>query len=101
MTKDPNQVRQEDPKEAEPGRGAPGNQHSGVQTAQTTAVNPPDAEIPSNAPTEESKHQVKAEAAQEEGTMPTTDGYTIDEAGLLNNFAVEPPMYVEGEEPKK
>lgn len=101
MSEEQNQVMPEDPREAEPGRGAPGNQHSGVQTAQTTAVNPPDAKIPSNAPTEESIHQVEAEAAQEEGTMPTTDGYVIDEAGLLNNFAVEPPMYVEGEEPKK
>lgn len=102
MSEEQNQVLPEDPREAEPGRGAPGDEHVGVQTAQTTAVNPPDAKIPSNAPTEQSKREVKAEEAQEEGTgLRTTDGYTIDEAGLLNNFAVEPPMYVEGEEPPK
>ena len=28
----------EDPREAEPGRGAPGDDHVGVQTAQTTAA---------------------------------------------------------------
>ncbi len=85
----------EDPALAEPGKGAPGNNHSAVQTAQTTDVNPPDAIIPSNAPTEESKHEVEALKEQEEGTMHTTDGYVIDEAGKLDNFPVEPKMYVE------
>lgn len=40
MNNDPNQVLPEDPREAEPGRGAPGDNHSAVQMAQTTAVNP-------------------------------------------------------------
>lgn len=100
MSNEPNTVLPEDPSEAEPGRGAPGDNHSGVQMAQTTAVNPPDAIIPSNAPTELSEHQVEAVEEQEEGThIHTTDGFVIDEAGLLNNFAVEPPMYYEDEEP--
>ena len=103
MSNEPNQVMPEDPTEAEPGRGAPGNEHYGVQTAQTTAVNAPDAIIPSNAPTELSEKQLDAfeheEEVEGEG-FTTTDGYVIDEAGLLNNFAVEPPMYIEGEEPK-
>ena len=100
MSNEPNQVMPEDPSEAEPGRGAPGNNHYGVQTAQTTAVNAPDAIIPSNAPTELTEKQLEAfeqqEAEEFEG-ITTTDGYVIDEAGLLNNFAVEPPMYIEGE----
>jgi hypothetical protein len=100
MSNEPNQVLPEDPTEAEPGRGAPGNEHYGVQTAQTTAVNAPDAIIPSNAPTELTEKQLEAfeqqEAEEFEG-ITTTDGYVIDEAGLLNNFAVEPPMYIEGE----
>ncbi|WP_009630642.1 hypothetical protein [Synechocystis sp. PCC 7509] len=103
MSNEPNQVLPEDPTEAEPGRGAPGDNHYGVQTAQTTAVNAPDAIIPSNAPTELSEHQVEALEQEEEKEfegITTTDGYVIDEAGLLNNFAVEPPMYIEGEEPK-
>ena len=103
MSNEPNQVMPEDPTEAEPGRGAPGDNHYGVQTAQTTAVNAPDAIIPSNAPTELSEKQLEAFEQQEEEEfegITTTDGYVIDEAGLLNNFAVEPPMYIEGEEPK-
>ena len=100
MTNEPKQVLPEDPSEAEPGRGAPGNNHIGVQTAQTTAVNAPDAIIPSGAPTERSEKQVEAMAKQEEESdLHTTDGYVIDEAGMLNNFAIEPPMYIEGEEP--
>ncbi len=86
------------PKEAEPGRGAPGSQW-GVQTAQPTNVNPADTKIPTDERVEDNIQDVKAQAAQEEGSgMRTTDGYVIDEAGRLDNFAIEPPMYVEGED---
>jgi hypothetical protein len=88
-------IPQQNPENAEPGKGAPGNQ-IGVQTAQTTAVNPPDAVIPSNADPEEDIAQIEALEEQEEGTgVSTTDGYTIDESGRLDNYAVEPEMYVE------
>ena len=100
MTNEPKPVLPEDPSEAEPGRGAPGDNHIGVQTAQTTAVNSPEAIIPSNAPTELSIKQVEALEKQEEqetsgDDLITTDGYVIDEAGILDNFAVEPPIYYE------
>lgn len=88
-------VSKTNPENAEFGKGAPGNQ-IGVQMAQTTDVNPPDEVIPSGADVEENIEQVKAAREQEEGTgMSTTDGFTIDESGSLNNFAVEPEMYVE------
>ncbi len=80
---------------AEPGKGAPGDQ-IGVQTAQSTAVNPPDMIIPSGADEELNKEQIQAMKEQEkEAGVSTTDGYVIDEAGKMNNFAVEPEMYVE------
>lgn len=104
MTNEPKPVMPEDPSEAEFGRGAPGDDHIGVQTAQTTNVNAPDAIIPSNAPTELSEEQLEAFEEQEEQEgegFTTTDGFVEDEAGLLNNFAIEPPMYYEGEEPPK
>jgi hypothetical protein len=84
------------PREAEPGKGARGSQWA-VQTAQSTAVNDPEAQIPSNVDVEENKQQVKAVAEQEAGKMPTTHGYVIDESGNLNNFPVEPPMQVEND----
>lgn len=95
MHNEEKQTLPENPALAEPGKSAPGNNHSAVQTAQTTAVNPPDAKIPSNAPTQKSKQEVKAVEKQEEGTMSTTDGFVIDEAGQLDNYAVEPKIYVE------
>jgi len=83
------------PKAAEPGRGAPGSQWA-VQTAQSTDVNPADAKIPTDADVEENIQQVEAVEQQEAGTgMSTTDGYVIDEAGRLDNYAVEPPIRVE------
>ena len=88
-------IPQTEPTEAEPGRGSPGNQ-IGVQTAQTTAVNPPDAVIPANTDPEQSIEEVKAVDDQEKVSgMRTTDGYVIDESGRLDNFAVEPEIYVE------
>lgn len=100
MTNEPKQSQQEDIKEAESGKSAPRDGHFGVQTSQTMAVNAPDAIIPSNNDPEMSKRQVEAMHEQEEGTgIDTTEGYVVDESGRLDNFAVEPPMYVEGEEP--
>lgn len=102
MTNEPKQNLPADPTQAEPGRGAPGEDHIGVQTAQTTAVNPPDAIIPGNTDTELSEYQLEAfeEQEEEEGEgFTTTDGYVVDESGRLDNFAIEPPMYIEGEEP--
>ncbi len=88
-------VSRTNPDDAEAGKGAPGQQ-TGVQTAQTTAVNPSDAKIPSGANVEQNVKQVEAEKEQEAGTgMKTTDGYTIDESGRLDNYPVEPEPYVE------
>lgn len=101
MTNEPKPVLPEDPSEAEPGRGAPGNDHVGVQMSQDpTLINAPDAIIPANTDTELNEKQLAAFEAQEEAAgLKTTDGYVEDESGRLDNFAVEPPMYYEGEEP--
>lgn len=86
---------QSNPKQAQPGKGAAGDQWA-VQTAQTTAVNMPDTKVPTDADVEKNKAQVEAEAkAEAEPDLHTTDGYVVDEAGRLDNFAVEPQPYVE------
>ena len=88
-------VAKENPEQAEPGKGAPGNQ-VGVQLAQSVNVTDPEEVIPSGADVEENVEQLKAASEQEEGTgMSTTDGFTIDESGRVDNFAIEPEMYVE------
>lgn len=56
----------------------------------------PDAKIPAAEDVQENVEQVKAVEEQEAGTgMKTTEGYTIDEAGRLDNLPVEPEVYVE------
>ena len=87
------------PESAEPGRGAAGNDHWAVQTAQPTNVNPPDERIPSGVNVEENIHNLEAAVEAESDTdLKTTDGYVITESGQINNFAVEPPMYYEDKE---
>jgi hypothetical protein len=98
MSNEPNKntLPNEDPREAEPGRGAPGNNHAGVQFAQTVDVNPPDEHIPSGETAEESVEKVKAYKEQEKDTgVDTAAGFGITESGKLNNTAVEPEPYVE------
>jgi hypothetical protein len=88
-------IAQTNPEQAEPGKGSPGNQ-IGVQMAQTTAVNPPDMIIPSGADRELNEAQIQDLTEQEAETgVNTTDGYIIDESGRIDNFAVEPEMYIE------
>ncbi len=85
------------PNDAQPGKGAAGD-HWAVQTAQSTDVNDPNERIPSGADAKLNEDQVRADAEQElaeSGDYQTADGYRLDEAGQLNNFAIEPPMYVE------
>lgn len=86
----------ERPQEAEPGRGAPGNHHYAVQTAQTTAVNPKDERIPSGASAEDSRKELEQYKKQEEGTgVDTAAGFGVTESGQLTNVAIEPEMRVE------
>ena len=100
MINDPKQAPSEDPGDTEFVRHTPENTNPGIPIAQSLGVNAPDAIIPSEAPAELSKKQVEAERKQEEGSdLDTTEGYVVDEGGMLNNFAIEPPMYVEGQEP--
>lgn len=82
------------PQDAEPGKGAAGNQWA-VQTAQNVNVNDPEERIPSGADVEQNKEQLEEYAQQEEGTLPTHHGFVVDEAGKIDNYPIEPPMEVE------
>ena len=82
---------------AEPGKGAAGNQQA-VQVAQAVgdAVQPPGTKsFPGGTPEEDSEDIAAAEASEADSDLKTTDGYVIDDSGRMNNFAVEPEMYVE------
>ncbi|MHC5599132.1 MAG: hypothetical protein ACYTXC_24835 [Nostoc sp.] len=46
-------------------------------------------------PTEEGEANVPTDDQTDPESIRTTDGYTVDKEGLLNNYAVEPEMYYE------
>lgn len=82
---------------AEPGKGAAGNQQA-VQVAQAVgdAVQPPGtASMPGGNPEQAKSDISAAENSEKDTDMSTTDGYVVDDSGRLNNFAIEPEMYVE------
>lgn len=43
---------------------------------------------------EEREGDAYQQLPEAEGDLDTTAGYTVDEQGLVNNFAIEPEMYV-------
>lgn len=86
-------------KGAEPGKGSAGDQWA-VQTAEAVgpAVNPPDTDPMPGGDVEGNKQDIQAAKESESDTdLDTTEGYTIDASNRMDNFAVEPEMYVEGE----
>lgn len=46
-------------------------------------------------PTEEKQAGSATDDQTDPGSIRTTDGYTVDKEGLLNNYAIEPEMYYE------
>lgn len=86
-------------KEARPGKGAAGDQQA-VQMAQPVgaAVNPPGTETMPGGDVEAAEATIEAAKQSEaDSDMNTTGGYVVDSSGRLDNVAVEPEMYVEGE----
>ena len=46
-------------------------------------------------PTEEREAGAPTDDQTDSGSIRTTDGYTVDKEGLVNNYAIEPEMYYE------
>ncbi|MER3432181.1 MAG: hypothetical protein C4288_01800 [Leptolyngbya sp. ERB_1_1] len=46
-------------------------------------------------PTEEREASAATDDQTDPESIRTTDGYTVDKEGLLNNYAIEPEMYYE------
>lgn len=77
-------------------RVADNNYDRGIMPAETAARMEREGDLFKTVPTEERE----ASAPTDDQTDPnssirTTDGYTVDKEGLLNNYAVEPEMYYE------
>mgnify|MGYP000499714854 CR=1 FL=1 len=45
-------------------------------------------------PSLESEEEAETNTQTDDESIRTTDGYTVDKEGLLNNYAIEPEMYI-------
>ncbi|MBH8577310.1 hypothetical protein I8752_30960 [Nostocaceae cyanobacterium CENA369] len=67
----------------------------GIVPAETAARREREGELYKTRPTEEREASASTDDQTDTGSINTTDGYTVDKEGLLNNYAVEPEMYYE------
>lgn len=67
----------------------------GIVPAETAARKEREGELFKKHPTEEREASAITDDQTEDDSLRTTDGYTVDQEGLLNNYAIEPEMYYE------
>jgi hypothetical protein len=67
----------------------------GIIPAETAARMKREGENYKHLPTEEDLASVSTDDQTDIYSIRTTDGYTVDKEGLLNNYPVEPEMYYE------
>lgn len=63
--------------------------------AETAARQEREGELFKTRPTEAREASAATDDQTDSGSLHTTDGYTVDKEGLLNNYAIEPEMYYE------
>ena len=67
----------------------------GIIPAETAARMEREGNTYKTLPTEEREADAPTDDQTDPDSIRTTDGYTVDKEGLLNNYAVEPEMYYE------
>jgi hypothetical protein len=67
----------------------------GIVPAETAARKEREGDLYKTLPTEEKEANSPTDDQTNTQSVRTTDGYTVDKEGLLNNYAVEPEMYYE------
>ncbi|MEH1928421.1 MAG: hypothetical protein V7K14_14970 [Nostoc sp.] len=67
----------------------------GIIPAETAARMEREGNLYKTIPTEEREADAATDDQTDPDSIRTTDGYTVDKEGLLNNYAVEPEMYYE------
>ncbi|MBD2693522.1 hypothetical protein [Anabaena catenula] len=67
----------------------------GIIPAETAARIAREGEDYKQVPTEEKLSSAPTDDQTNDESIRTTDGYTVDQEGLLNNYPVEPEMYYE------
>ncbi|BAT51623.1 unknown protein [Nostoc sp. NIES-3756] len=66
-----------------------------IVPAETAARKEREGDLFKTKPTEEREADAATDDQTDAQSIRTTDGYTVDKEGLLNNYAVEPEMYYE------
>jgi hypothetical protein len=66
-----------------------------ITPAETAARKEREGDQFKSVPTEQREASAATDDQTEDGSLKTTDGYTVDKEGLLNNYAIEPEMYYE------
>jgi len=67
----------------------------GIIPAETAARKEREGEAYKTLPSEEKQASAVTDNQTHSDSIRTTDGYTVDKEGLLNNYAIEPEMYYE------
>ncbi|MBD2492775.1 hypothetical protein [Nostoc sp. FACHB-280] len=67
----------------------------GIVPAETAARKEREGDLYKTLPTEEREAEAPTDDQTDAESIHTTDGYTVDKEGLLNNYAIEPEMYYE------
>lgn len=67
----------------------------GIIPAETAARIEREGDKYKTLPTEEGESDASTNDQTDSESIRTTDGYTVDKEGLLNNYAIEPEMYYE------
>ncbi|MEB3180502.1 MAG: hypothetical protein VKL59_15955 [Nostocaceae cyanobacterium] len=67
----------------------------GIVPAETAARKEREGEAYKTLPSEENLASADTDNQTHSDSIRTTDGYTVDKEGLLNNYAIEPEMYYE------
>ena len=67
----------------------------GIVPAETAARKEREGEAFKTTPTEEREASAVTDDQTDSESLETTGGYTVDQEGLLNNYAIEPEMYYE------
>ena len=71
------------------------NYDRGIIPAETAARKEREGTNYKHLPTEQTQEDAATNNQSNSESINTTDGYTIDQEGLVNNYAVEPEMYYE------
>lgn len=66
----------------------------GITPAETAARQEREGSAFLHTPTEVSQESPKTDEQTDTESIRTTDGYTVDKEGLVNNYAIEPEMYI-------